>query len=323
MPPGKSRFLYFLNQIQAILNKAETSESPALFVYKENMRTPLFMMEGLTRVYKKIENKKKFKRLNECFKEMEDLLGAIDYYDGFYKEFASQQNIPGLITAYLKDRRDEKLKELNRHLKKENWVGKHHKAISKIIKLLDKIDWPDEREDAREVERVYKEYINKITKTYGVANLKFKDIEADVHELRRELRWLSIYPQALRGLMQFKDDTGPQDFLNKYLTPEIVSSPYNVMPDGSALQSHLLINKNYFYSLSWMIDALGKLKDSGLTVMAIEEGLAGVYNISSGKEELAYSICGVSQKKIPEILVQSQNITTTFFKENILEKLLA
>jgi hypothetical protein len=95
------------------------------------------------------------------------------------------------------------------------------------------------------------------------------------------------------------------------------------MPDGSALQYHILINKNYFYALSWMIDALGTLKDSGLTVMALEESLRSVYHINSGTEQLAYSICDDTQMKIPEILTRSQQIAKTFFDENILENLIS
>lgn len=291
--------------------------------YKENIRTPLFMLEALTRLYKKIQDKKKFKKLNECFKEIEDMLGAIDFYDGFHKEFVSKQNMPELITDYFQKKMDGNLKELNHHLKKEGWLGKDHKRIAKIIKKLDKVNWPDQKEDTIEILHVYNTYIEKISENYKPGNLKFKDVEADVHELRRELRWLSIYPRALRGLMQFKEDNEPLDFLKKYLTPEIVNSPYNVMPDGSGLQEHILLDKNYFYALSWMIDALGKLKDSGLTVTAIEEALGSVYHISHGKEQLAYSICGDSQMKLPEILIQSQKITTTFFEENILQKLLS
>ncbi|MEO8961983.1 MAG: hypothetical protein ABI325_08885 [Ginsengibacter sp.] len=320
--PGKERFLYFLNQIKAILNKAEDSDNPALVVYKENMRTPFFMLEALTRLYKKIQNKKKFKKLNKCFKEMEDLLGAIDFYDGFVKEFVTKQNIPELITDYFQKKMDDNLRELNHHLKKEGWLGKDHKRLAKIIKKLDKVNWLEEEDDTIEISHVYNEYIEKISQNYKPGNLKFKDLEADVHELRRDLRWLSIYPQALLGLMQFKEDNEPQDFMKKYFTHEIVNSTYNVMPDGSRLQKHILLDKNYFYSLSWMIDALGKLKDRGLTVMAIEEALGVVYHISHGKKQLVYSICGESQMKLPEILIQSQKIAKTFFEENILKNLL-
>lgn len=320
---GKSRFLFYLNQLQDILEKAESSDNPALSIYSQNARTPLFMLEGLTRIYKKMHNKKKFRKLNILFKDFEDRLGSIDFYDGFYHEFENDKRMPELIASYANDKKEDTLKTLKEDLKKSKWIGKNKKRISKIIKQLNKIDWLDEKEDTREILNVYQHYIDKITEKYQVKNIHFTDLESDVHELRRELRWLSIYPQALRGLMQFKEDSEPKDFLKKYLTPEIVSSPYNVMPDGSGLREHILLDKNYFYALSWMIDALGKLKDSGLTITAIEEALGSVYHISHGKEQLAYSICGDSQMKLPEILIQSQAISTTFFEEDILQKLLS
>ena len=62
VPVGKSRFIYFLNKVEGILNQAATSEDPGRLIYSQDMRTPLFMLEALSRIYKKIlapeENKK-------------------------------------------------------------------------------------------------------------------------------------------------------------------------------------------------------------------------------------------------------------------------
>ena len=151
IPPGKARFIYFLNQVQSTLRKAEESQSPALLIYKENIRTPFFMLEALTRLYKKMQDKKKFKKLSVCFKEIEDLLGAINFYDAFHKEFLTYKNMPGPVTDYLKNKMDEKIKALNHLLKKEKWIGEKNKRVEKILKKLDKIDWPDEEEDAMEL----------------------------------------------------------------------------------------------------------------------------------------------------------------------------
>ena len=321
-PLGKDRFMYFLNKVKGIIEKADSSENPALIIYTENMRTPLFMLEALTRLYKKIHNHHKFTKLNILFKDLEDRLGLIDFYDSFHKEFINQKNIPDLITAHLKDKTDESIKDLNHDLKENGWTGKHKKRISKIIKKLDEIDWLNEKEDTAGILDVYQYYIDKITEKYSIKNLEFKDIETDVHELRRELRWLSIYPQALRGLMQLKTDNETEDFLQKYLTPEIVNSPYNIMPDGSSLQKHIMLNKNYFYALSWMIAELGKLKDSGLKIETIKESLVETNKKTTEVEQLANSINDENKMKIPEILNQSQKITTTFFEEKILEKII-
>ena len=319
---GKSRFLFYLNQLQNILEKAESSENVALSIYSQNARTPLFMLEGLSRIYKKMHGKKKFSKLNTLFKDFEDRLGSIDFYDGFYHEFENDKRMPDLIVSYVNDKKEEALKLLGEDLKETKWIGKNKKRISKIIKKLDKIDWLDDKEDAREILKAYQHYVDKITRKYQVNKIHFTDLESDVHELRRELRWLSIYPQALLGLMQLTSEAEPQEFLKKYLTPEIVNSPYNVMLDGSGLPDHIILNRNYFFALSWMIAELGKLKDSGLKIELLEESLVSVYKTSAHTEQLAYSLGDENKLTIAEVLYQSETIAQTFFEENILEHLI-
>jgi len=323
MPVGKTRFVNYLNKVQTILDRAELAENPAQLIYEEDMRTPLFRLEGLSRLYKKINNHKKLKKLNEIFKDIEDRLGAIDFYDGFYKQFINEKKIPGLITIYLKEKKGEKLEDLNHYLKEENWISKHKKRLEKIHKDLDEIKWLDEKNDTIAILDVYHDDIKKVIKKYKRKNRQFSDIENDVHEFRRQLRWLSIYPQALGGLMQLKSNPEPPEFLKKYLTPEIVTSPFNVMPDGSALEYHIMLNANYFYALSWMIAELGKLKDSGLKVTLLEQSIADVYKTKEDVEQLVYSICDENQKTIPQILERSKKLADTFFSENILANIIA
>ena len=95
------------------------------------------------------------------------------------------------------------------------------------------------------------------------------------------------------------------------------------MPDGNALPYHIMLNDDYFYALSWMIAELGKLKDSGLKITILEESIAAVYKTKEDVEQLVYSICDDNQQTIPQILAQSQKITTTFFSENILQNIIA
>ncbi len=319
VPVGKSRFLYFLEKVESILTQAASSDDAGRFIYAQDMRTPLFMLEGLSRIYKKIHTKGKIKKINKVFKDIEDFLGDIDYYDGFHKEFAADKNIPELISVYAKEKTDDKIKKFNKHLKKEKWIGKHKKRIKKIYKILDDIEWFDEKNDTVAVLEVYQNEIEKIIKKYKSRTNEFTDIEKDVHELRRKLRWLSIYPQALRGMMELKTDGEPPEFLKKYLTPEIINSPYNKMPDGSALENHILLNQNYYYGLSWMIAELGKLKDRGLRIELLEKSIAKVYKAKKNVSQLAYSISDDNQATILQILDEAQSISNAFFEEDILE----
>lgn len=320
---GLQRFNYFLQQLQAILDKAALSDNPALFIYQQNARTPIFMLEGLSRLYKNIHNKKIFTKLNTRFKELEDLLGAVDYYDGFYKEFTEKKNMPESILDFLKKQKKDKLIALDKQLTDGGWTGQDNKRMQKIAAKLAKADWLNEEDDDAAIVNCYKKDIGSIVKNVQENKIGFTDVEKDVHELRRELRWLSIYPQALRGLMQLSPATGSPDFLKKYLTNEIITSPYNKMPDDSSLQKHILLNTGYFYALSWLIAELGKLKDNGLRLLVLKEALKSLNKMSDAEaEQQALKLSGEGQMTLYEILVQSKKISVQFFAEEIIEHLL-
>jgi hypothetical protein len=320
--PGWKRFDFYLQQLQAALTKAEATENPGLSLYQQNVRTPVFMLEALTRLYSSICNKKIFEKLNKRFKTFEDLLGAVDYYDGFGKEFSTKNNIPAAIGDFIKAGMENKLEELNQVLTDGGWTGLNNKRMKKITSKLAKTDWPNEEDDVAGVSRYYQKSISKIIKSIEENDINFDNVEEDVHELRRELRWLSIYPQALRGLIQMKPTVDSPDYLKKYLTTEIVNSPFNKMPGPGELKDIIYVSANYFYALSWLIAELGKLKDNGLRIVILKEALQSTDKLSEEEaEKQALSFCGEDQNTTSEILKRSKEIGEQFFNEKILEQL--
>ena len=141
MKKGQARFDYFLNKLQELLDKSSKQKNPALWLYQNNARTPLFMLEGLAKLYAGLHNKKKFSKLKDQFKLLEDALGAIDYYDAFAKEFLLNKNIPATITNYLQAQSREKIQRLNETLKEKEWISAGNIRIAKIRKKLAKADW--------------------------------------------------------------------------------------------------------------------------------------------------------------------------------------
>lgn len=322
IPVGKARFLHFLSKTEKILAEATASENPARLIYEQDLRTALFMLEGLSRIYKKVYPRQKIKKLNRKFKHFEDLLGQINFYDEFHEAFQENEKIPALITSYTSEKVEGKLNELNTFLIKKKWIGTKKKGLKKIYKTLDKVEWFDETGDGRAVGMIYENEIRKVIKKFKSSEESFGNIEHDVHELRRELRWLSIYPQALCGLVQLTAEDDCPEYLRKYLTPEIVNSKFNVMPAGDALNHHIFLNRNYFYALSWMIDRLGKLKDSGLEQLLIKEALEKVFKVSAHADELAFAFCSETQMTINEILQACKKIADDFFGEKTLSNLI-
>ena len=323
MKNGLARFDYFLNKLQELLDKSSKQKNPALWLYQNNARTPLFMLEGLAKLYAGLHNKKKFSKLKDQFKLLEDALGAIDYYDAFAKEFLLNKNIPATITNYLQAQSREKIQSLNETLKEKEWISTGNIRIAKIRKKLAKADWQKEREETESINSFYILAIKKILNFINQKDFHFENVEADIHELRRDIRWLSIYPQCLRGCIQLSKAKSSPRYLDKYLTKEITGSPYNIMPDAGDSKHFLVFNKNRFYALSWLIAELGKLKDNGLRVVVIEEALLQTTKTTDkDAAKKAYQLLGNKQLKIQQLLDKAETICKTYFKEKNLESLL-
>ena len=330
MKKGQQRFEYYLNQLQELLVKSAKQKNPALWLYQNNARTPLFMLEALSELYGSMHNKKKFGKLKEQFKLLEDTIGGIDYYDSYAKEFVGNKKIPAAITSYLQAQSREKIQSLNEILKEKKWLSEEKTRVEKIKKKLKKADWQNEKDDVKSIHQFYITAIHEILEFINKTDFHFVDVENDVHELRRKIRWLSIYPQALLGCIQLsKPKTKAPDFLAKYLTKAITGSKYNIMPDAADQKQFLLFDQNRFYALSWMIAELGTLKDNGLKVEAVKEailqtspqGPAGKTNEKAALAK-ANKLVGSKQISIEQVLAVAQDITKTFCREKNLESLI-
>ena len=322
MTKGSARFNYYLNKVQLLFDKASKQKNPALWLYNNDARTPLFMLEGLAKMYTQIHNKKKFTKLKEQFKLLEDTLGAIDYYDNIAKDLSANKKIPSTITSYLQAQTREKIQSLNEILVEKGWLSADDNRIKKIQKKLNEADWLKEEDEVKAVNEFYGKAIYEITEFVHADKCSFKNIESDVHELRRKLRWLSIYPQALRGSIQLSKNKITPKHLTKYLTKEITTSAYNKMPDADNGSYFLLLEQNYFYALSWMIAALGKIKDKGLHVIAVKEALQQSTELADAEAyKKTYQLLGTKQVKVEVLLEEAAGICKVYFAEQNLENL--
>lgn len=320
---GYARFDFYLLQLEQLLTQSVKEKNPALWLYSNNARTPLFMLESLAKIYGAIHNKKKFGKLKEHFKLLEDGIGSIDYYDSFAKEFATNPNIPAGITSYVAAQAREKIQRLNDILSENEWIGDKPKRISKIRKKLDEADWLNAPEEVSSMLRFYQESIKDIKDFMPVGAEGFTEVELEVHEMRRKLRWLSIYPQALQGVIQLTDSQENDESCNRYLTTEIVNSPFNKMPDAGINEYLLLLEKKQFLCLSWMIAELGKLKDNGLRIMVMTEAIQQTEAKSHGSAmHKACEILGGDDTVFTNILTTATDMCKRYFEEKHLDKLL-
>ena len=80
MNKSMQRFDIQIKKIATLLDNAKNKENPALWLYLNDLRTPMFMLEGLAKMYANLHNKKDFSKIKEQAKEIEDALGVVDFY---------------------------------------------------------------------------------------------------------------------------------------------------------------------------------------------------------------------------------------------------
>lgn len=322
MEQGIGRFTLYLTQVQDLMEKAHNEKDPAMWLFANNARIPFFMLEALSRLYAGLHNKKRFDKMRNRFKFVEDGLGQIDYYNALLSAFEKNKKVPRTCISYFKKKTREAAASLNEQLKNEEWILTDHSRIRKIKSKLESAGWLKPEEEIKEISGFYKDEIKEINDFVLETKYLFDNIEEDVHELRRKLRWLSIYPQAMNGVFQFDASSPAPAFLEKYTTPEITGSPFNKLPAPGSNTSFIILNKYYFYALSWMIAKLGELKDEGLLATGLAEAIK---HTTESSDEIAirkaYAITGRKLKKLEAILDEAELLTKTFIKEKNLKKL--
>ena len=159
MYKGEQRCNFFLDQLQSLLANAQNQKNPALWLYSNNARTTLFMLEALAKLYAGLHNKKRFTKIKEQFKVLEDVIGAIDYYDSIAKDFVSKKNIAPAIINYLQAQTREKIQSFNELLVEKKWLNKDENRVDKIRNKIKDADWLDEEKEINEIGDFYGEAI--------------------------------------------------------------------------------------------------------------------------------------------------------------------
>lgn len=315
----KSAFDAQLAKLEQLLNNAAATGDPARELFKNGARTPLFMLEALGRLASEAYKEKSFEKMTLRFKAAEDAIGAIDYYDAAASELTKQPTVPSHAVIYLRAKANESVAAFESLLQTEGWLD--GSRVARIRKRLCKTEWKSTSRELALIEKTYAGAIARITKLYGVKNLELTELETEVHELRRRLRWLSIYPQALGGAVQMSADSVSDPRLATYLTPEVLASPYNKFPPtpaGSLLA--LIVSRSDFFALSWMIAELGRLKDEGLMLVALGHALEMTESLPPAIATEKAIAC-IGTRPVWEILKTAETLTVEYFELGSLARL--
>ncbi len=322
MKYGPYRFEHFLLKLEEQMEQAAKELNPALWLYRNDARTTLFMLEGLCRIYAKLHNANRFEKLKDYFKTLEDGLGTIDYYDAYGKELSEAGGIPPQVIDYQFGQMREKVQRVNDLLENEGWTTDDFARIKKIRKKLRNADWISAKDEAKGVKKMYEESILKIRAFVSKAKGAMTEMESQVHELRREIRWLSIYPHALLGMIQLTESGESSAAVEQYQTPEVLASKFNVMPGAGTNTWFLMLEKKHFMAMSWVIAELGKIKDQALKVFAVAEALEQTENQShEAAYANAFGLLHLPDDSMKNWLKQSSTILNDFTREEILSRM--
>ncbi|HMJ46330.1 MAG TPA: hypothetical protein VK498_03330, partial [Ferruginibacter sp.] len=106
---GMQRFEYYLNHVQELLQRSVRKEDPGWWLFTNGLRTPMFMLEALAKFHTKLYDKKIFKKLQEKFKQLEDVLGDIDYYNEYENNYKDSGEVEASILTYFQNKKEKHL----------------------------------------------------------------------------------------------------------------------------------------------------------------------------------------------------------------------
>lgn len=266
------------SELLHLFQDAITKPEPALYLYKHKARTPLFMMESLLRLLENIRHDETIKKDRKIVKKLEDALGKVDTYDQFHQHFSKQKGVSKKQLVYFEEKMDKALRKLDaRLLKHEYYQGVFNTLVSDL-----KINFNDEKLISR-IKEELKWELKASLHFFMQYPAGFKNVETDVHELRRKLRWISIYGQSLQGILVMKGDKKKYTWEKKMINPKIKTSAYNKLPEGKNLLASIVVNQKAFIALNYVIDRLGEIKDKGLTIKALQKSIES--ENSAGKKK--------------------------------------
>ncbi len=313
-------FLFYSKQLQALLTEASKQKNPALWLYANDARTPLFMLEGLTRLHNKAFDEKIFDKWNKRFKKLEDLFGEIDQYLVLEKELKTNKKVTKEVLKYFAVNANSLVNKCNQRLSEKEWLNN---KLLRFDEKLSEFNVDYNKEYIEELTFSLIDEVDAILSFCEKCEYQFTKLEEQVHELRRKLRWLSIYAQALQGLIQLKKSTKKSKYQLNYFTKEVLNSPYNKLPEKPKNTTIVEFDADSFFALSWLIKELGKLKDDGLKSEHLRHAIFILEDLTELQAiEKANVILGNKKTIEADILKQASEILkVTLSKDKILDTL--
>lgn len=292
---GARAFAVHLERFEAIVLHASAQTARglrrhlAVRCYLEDLRTPAFMLQGLGRVYRKVLPRDAGAVIESqriIYKEVEDALGEFDAWHTLLVRAQKAWRAPTAVQAWFHDNRMHAAGRVDAALhifrltpeKSGRGTGGGARDIPALFGIRAEcadLPWPADWKDRKKVARFLANELREIEEHCESGTLNLRDLEGGLHELRRRLRWPSVYAAALNGLVVIGPQKAAAPGLTHYCTPAVTGSRHAYLPRNRRVAQPLEINYAHWIALSWLIQELGLQKDQRQWTTALEAALQG------------------------------------------------
>lgn len=295
-------------QIRACIHNSGTE---AFTFYTSGVRNHYFYAETICRIGRDLGSEEVFEKHLKKFKEAEDILGKYDFYFSLSEATSHNPECRERFEELHGEDFANAGEKLHQLLDEERY-SKHHSTFLNDCREIE-FDKPDKLR--KEFGEFYIKAIQKLNKAWQKGEYNPDEIEAGIHELRRKLRWLSLYAQVSNGLIQLTGKEEKTELAKLYVNREILKSPFLQFPTAPEDIRPLEIQFVHFAALSSLIATLGELKDAGLTLEALnaaEKPLKCLTALSSDHRNLSairkdaeeHTRNFFDKHQIPELIIQ-------------------
>lgn len=261
----------------------------AVRCYLEDLRTPAFMLQGLGRVYRKVLPRNAGAVIESqriIYKTVEDALGEFDAWHTLCVRAEKAWRAPADVQAWFHDNRMhaagrvDAVLHLMRLTPESGGRGtvegaRDIPALVGIRAECADLPWPADWKDRKKVARFLADELREIEEQCESGTLNLHDLEGGLHELRRQLRWPSVYAAALNGLVVIGPQRSAAPGLSHYFTGAVTGSRHAHLSRNRLVAQPLEINYAHWIALSWLIQQLGLLKDQRQWTAALKAALSG------------------------------------------------
>jgi hypothetical protein len=236
---------------------------------EKDARRWVFMLEGFLRLYAPELGHSGEKALANV-KMLEDSLGNISLNSELVDK-AKAAKLPGSVIDNLQERKDAQKAQYEEFV--EGYARPNKQGSSPLIRqVIDTLvkhqgDFHGYQHDRRNLF----ERLSKIMHEIATDKYDMTKPAAGIHELRRNIRWLTIDIEALNGLVVLDDTKNPVAAYKPMLDTDLAKSKFVNLPGPAREPEALHVSKSLYTAMIDSVLKLGAIKDKYEPLALISE----------------------------------------------------